>query len=58
MEKDKLITLPLHEVPKDVNAIIRNEQLRLELQDKEKLKKYHVVYKIVREWSLLKNDTK
>lgn len=50
MEKEKLITLPLEEVPKDVNTIIREEQLRLELHEKQKLKKHHVVYKIVREW--------
>lgn len=50
MEKDKLITLPLAEMPKDVNEIIRDEQLRLELYEKQKLKKPHVVYKIVREW--------
>lgn len=54
MEKQDLITLPLRDLPNDVNAIIRKEQLRIELQEDERLKKEHVVYRIIREWFNLK----
>lgn len=40
----------LKDLPPDVNDIIRKEQLRLELMDNQRLKKEHVVYRIVREW--------
>jgi hypothetical protein len=56
MEKEKLITLPLVDLPTDVNKIIRNEQLRIELHEEKKLKKEHVVFKIVREWNFLKHS--
>lgn len=50
MDKQDLITLPLRDLPTDVNKIIRAEQLRLELEKNKKLKKDHVVYRIIREW--------
>jgi hypothetical protein len=54
------MTTPLRETPKDVDTIVRKEQLRLELEDGIKLKKEQVYYSIVREWSKLqptKNTT-
>ena len=57
---DNFMTTPLRETPKDVDTIVRKEQLRLELEDGIKLKKEQVYYSIVREWSKLqptKNTT-
>jgi hypothetical protein len=48
----------LKNLPSDVNDIIRKEQLRLELHENERLKKEHVVYKIVREWLKLYKTNK
>lgn len=48
----------LKNLPSDVNDIIRKEQLRLELHENERLKKEHVVYKIVREWLSAKGKRK
>lgn len=53
--KKQIVTMILQKMPPDVNRIIRNEQLRLELNEKQDLKKPHVVYKIVREWKELKS---
>lgn len=48
MKKD--ITIPLRQTPEDVNLLIREEQLRIELQEKQRLKKEHVVFRMLREW--------
>jgi hypothetical protein len=47
---DKLKTVPLKNIPKDVDDIIIKEQARLTFQDNQELKKEQVVYKIIREW--------
>lgn len=50
-----LITLPLRNLPNDVNDIIKNEQLRMALFDRKNLKKEQVVFHIVRQWYQYKN---
>ena len=52
------MTTPLRETPKDVDNIVRKEQLRLELDEGIKLKKEQVYYNIVREWSKLHSTKK
>lgn len=47
------MTTPLRETPKDVDTIVRKEQLRIEVDEDIKLKKEQVYYRIVREWDKL-----
>ena len=47
------MTFPLKDLPIDVDLIVRKEQVRIELEEGKKLKKEHVYYQIVREWSKL-----
>jgi len=56
--KKEIVSMFLEKMPPDVNKIIRNEQLRLELHEKQDLKKPYVIYKIVREWFSFRKDTK
>ncbi|HRH60148.1 MAG TPA: hypothetical protein PL045_06230 [Chitinophagaceae bacterium] len=49
-------TLPLKNLPDDVDELIRKEQLRLELFDGKALKKPEVVFHMLREWLKLKNE--
>jgi hypothetical protein len=51
-------TMKLDYVPKEVNDIVRREQLRIELHEREKLKKHEVYYRIIREWNQLAARTK
>lgn len=50
------MTFPLKDLPIDVDLIVRKEQVRIELDEGKKLKKEHVYYNIVREWSKLKKE--
>ena len=52
------MTFPLKNLPEDVRKIVREEQLRLELEEGIKLKREEVYYRIVREWSKTYNTRK
>lgn len=49
-------TFPLKNLPADVEKIVREEQLRLELNSGIQLKRQEVYYRIVREWHLNKEE--
>lgn len=51
----KTKTVMLKEIPDDVDRLIEKEQARIALNEEQRLKKYSVVYRMLREWYHLKN---